>query len=133
MTTSFLLRLTTLVVAFTLSLRHVNAHQDDFSVAAYLPDYRFYINVNATAYFLTDLILFSIQPSLSDDLSKGCCLSKDHYRIARQARAYKREQGHGELRLWVAVGGGGRSDAFAIIAPDKDKRTKLIDQLIELW
>lgn len=102
---------------------------NDFIVAAYLPDYRFYINVNNTAPFLTDLILFSLQPTLD-----GCCLGEDHYRIVREAQAYKRQH-HGEkseLRLWVAVGGGGRSDGFAEIAADKEKRTKFLQSLIDL-
>lgn len=120
-----------LTVLNLFSLFHcINAQANSFSIGAYLPDYRFYINVNATMPFLTDLVLFSLQPTTTLD---GCCLNNDHYRIARQAQSYKREHGYGELRLWVAVGGGGRSDGFATIASDLEKRTQLIDQLISLW
>lgn len=62
----------------------------EFVVGGYLPDYRAYINVNATAPFLTDLILFSVKPS-----GDGCCLGENHYRLAREAQAYKQERGYG--------------------------------------
>jgi hypothetical protein len=100
----------------------------EFVVGGYLPDYRAYINVNATAQFLTDVMLFSIQ--LSGD---GCCLGERHYRLAREAQAYKQEQDYGSLRLWVTVGGGGRSDLFRGTAVDDAKRKQLISDLVELW
>jgi len=104
----------------------------DFSIAGYLPDYRSYIDVNATAPFLTDLILFSIEPrTLATHLEGTCCLGENHYRIARLAQIYKKERG-AELRLWVSVGGGGRSEAFASIVADQDKRTNFIQELIQL-
>jgi hypothetical protein len=109
-----------------LCLQSVKARE--FVVGGYLPDYRAYINVNATAQFLTDVILFSVQPS-----GDGCCLGEHHYRLAREAQAYKQEQGYGSLRLWVAVGGGGRSDLFRGTAVDDEKRKQLIDDLVQLW
>jgi GH18 family chitinase len=71
-------------------------------------------------------MLFSIEPSLN-----GCCLNEDHYHIARQAQLYKQEQS-GKLRLWVTVGGAGRSDGFASIAFDSNKRGSFIDDMIHL-
>jgi len=56
--------------------------EEDFVVAAYLPDYRAYINVNNTAPFLTDLILFSME--LSEDGELGpCCSNPHHFEQAR--------------------------------------------------
>lgn len=78
---------------------------DEFKISGYIPDYRFYINLNNTAPFLTDLILFSVDPFMR------CCLHKDQYTIARKARAFK-EENEGSLNLWLSVGGGGRSDGF---------------------
>jgi len=83
---------------------------DDWIVSGYLPDYRFYINVNATAAIgLTDLILFSLEPpSLS-----GCCLHQDnHWPIAQQAVAFSQERTSNSLKLWLTVGGAGRSMGF---------------------
>ena len=81
-------RLVVLLLVF-LAL-HAGGQGQEFVVGGYLPDYRAYINVNATAPFLTDLILFSIQPS-----GDGCCLDENHYRLAREAQAYKQKRGHG--------------------------------------
>jgi len=103
-----------------------------FRVAGYLPDYRFYIDANATAPFLTDMYLFSIEPppcSSSSPKTKslldGCCLDRDKLDVAEKARAYKREQQQRQqqknsaddgdienLKVWVTIGGGGRSDHF---------------------
>jgi GH18 family chitinase len=109
------------------TLRVFAQDENTFRIAAYLPDYRFYINVNATAPFLTDLILFSIEPSLN-----GCCLSQEKYQIARHAQDYKQEHQNKRLRLWVTVGGGGRSDGFAGIAFDETKRDRFINEMVTL-
>lgn len=103
------------------------AQERDFSIAAYLPDYRSYISVNATAPFLTDLLLFSISPD-----SGGCCLSEDHYRIARQAQSFKQQYSNARLRLWVTVGGGGRSEGFRNIVSDETGRARFVDSMVHL-
>jgi chitinase len=118
---------------------------ESFAVAAYLPDYRlgsaFAANLNASALHLTDLILFSVapRPNLSERLMLSmCCLSSDHYEMARQARAHKDLQlGHldnksdsSSLKLWVTVGGGGRSDQFPL--HDSAKGAKLTAALVDL-
>jgi hypothetical protein len=100
-------------------------------VAGYLPDYRFAINVNETASHLTDLILFSVQPH-SRGMVGGCCLDNEKYEVARQAKAYRAENGN-DLNLWVTVGGAGRTDAFSGIAEDSAKRKRLIQGMIRLW
>lgn len=119
-----------LLLKITIDVAAVQTKNDTpelFAIAAYLPDYRFYINTNQTAPFLTDLILFSIEPTIPSSTSDhyGCCLHPDHFQQARLAVLYKQEQlGQrlpiddrdelGEkLRLWVTIGGGGgRSQQF---------------------
>jgi hypothetical protein len=87
---------------------------EDFVVGAYLPEHRDYIQVNQSAPFLTDLHLFSAAPGekMGEKQLNNCCLNDHHYNIARQAKAYKAEQGLGDLRLWLTVGGAGRSEHF---------------------
>lgn len=112
---------------------------DDFIIAGYLPGYRSYINVNNTARLLTDLILFSIEPNNLGELEGGCCLEESHYQLARDARAHKKEHYYyyvsnnkEQLKLWISIGGAGRSDAFRHIAANKSKRATFIQNLISL-
>mmetsp|Transcript_8398 Transcript_8398/g.23275 ORF Transcript_8398/g.23275 Transcript_8398/m.23275 type:complete len:385 (-) Transcript_8398:1418-2572(-) len=99
--------------------------EDDFVVAGYLPDYRFYIgdSLNEVVMKLTDLYLFStdFDPDatdgmFSDDNPNVCCINEDHLKIAKDAKdyrekLYKAPQGQG-LKLWLTVGGAGRSNGF---------------------
>lgn len=87
------------------SLRHavstdgrLKPKEDSFVIAGYLPEYRFYININNTAASLTDLILFSMAPDNQGQLS-SCCLESQHFEQARQARAYKKEHFPGMLSV----------------------------------
>ena len=123
-----------------------------FIVGGYLPDYRFYINVNSTAIHLTDIMLFSLTPESvlkyhaaikagdnpSPD-SGGCCLSSNHYEQIRKAKSYKREQQQqpqqqddvNDLRLLLTVGGGGRSDGFAEFV--ENRQNEFVNGLVQLW
>lgn len=123
---------------------NAKAKAEPFAVAAYLPDYRlggaFAEHLNASAVHLTDLILFSVspRPNLSERLMLSmCCLSSNHYEMARQARAHKDLQEGGphenessSLKLWVTVGGGGRSEQFPL--HDSAKGAKLAAALVDL-
>jgi chitinase len=108
----------------------------DFSISGYLPDYRFYIDVNQTAPFLTDLQLFSVtpKPQFGARMLKQCCLEPHHYEKARQAVAYgkKISKGKESLNLWVTVGGAGRSSGFAAISKDPEKQKQFLAALLEL-
>lgn len=97
-----------------LTTRAVEAQEDRMSVAGYLPDYRFYIDLNQTALFLDDLYLFSVQvdPSLGEKMLQGCCLGQDHLVKAKQANAYKLQVTGRPLAQWLTIGGGGRSEGF---------------------
>lgn len=65
--------------------------EDNLIRAGYLPDYRASsINLNEAVMHLTDLILFSIQPTFSGSIQKStCCLDESIYARARAARQYK--------------------------------------------
>jgi GH18 family chitinase len=99
-----------------------------FRVAGYLPDYRIHgINLNVTMEKLDDLYLFSLSPNakLGSKMFSICCLHSDHYAKARQGVAHAAAMGK-KVKLWVTVGGGGRSDSF-LEAPDT-----MIQSLLEL-
>lgn len=112
----------------------INSQQDDnFIVSGYLPEYRSYINVNASSMYLTDILLFSLSPEAVSK-SDGCCLSKEHYDLIRQSRLYKQERQNKKLRLFLTVGGAGRSDGFAqVIGGDPNSQATFVNKLIQLW
>lgn len=94
-----------LLLAFHLAL--ATEEPDEFVVGAYLPDYRFYIDIQANLLYLTDLYLFSYAPPLGD-----CCLSEEeHWPKINEAVA------DNSTMVWLTVGGGGRSDFDAIDEP----------------
>jgi len=100
----------------------VSANEDDqensssFRIAGYLPDYRFGsgIDLNATAALVDDIYLFSLSPQtqLGPQMFSLCCLKPDDYQQAREARAHARNSHNREIKLWVTVGGAGRSHNF---------------------
>ena len=94
------------------------AENDNLAVAGYLPDYRFYIDLNQTALFLDDLYLFSVQldPARGENMLKGCCLDKDHLQKTKQANSYKLQVAGRQLTQWLTIGGGGRSDGFQALS-----------------
>ena len=112
---------------------------DEFIVAGYLPDYRSYMNINATSLHLTDVMLFSLTPEAvtryAESLSAaGCCLSENHYLLLRKARSYKFEQTKSRLRLFITIGGGGRSDGFgSIVTGSPSDRHQFLLGLIKIW
>ena len=110
---------------------------NDLVVAGYLPDYRTYINVNASSSLLTDLYLFSIEPARDGSVQGNnvCCLGKDHFRLLQQAKANSRNGAHRRrpLRVWVTIGGGGRSHHFPGIVGNDDFRKRFLGGLEKLW
>lgn len=101
-------------------------------IAGYLPDYRSYINVNNTAILLTDLILFSLEPSPDGTLEGRCCLGSSHYQLAREARSYRAEASKGSLKIWLTVGGAGRSEGFRAFSKSQTGRDLFASNLVEL-
>ena len=148
-TMRFLLLLLIVTAARTRALDKDDA---PFIVGGYLPDYRSYINVNSTAIYLTDIMLFSLTPESilqydaaiksggdtpSDDNSGGCCLSSHHYEQIRKAKSYKREEqlqqrdNVNDLPLLLTVGGGGTSNAFADFVVNH--QNEFVNGLVQLW
>jgi GH18 family chitinase len=101
-------------------------------VAAYLPDYRDDVNINNTATLLTDLYLFSIDPDSEGNLEGRCCLQKHHYQRAREARAHRHHFHPQPLKLWVSIGGAGRSSGLPSIAASPNKRKAFLKNLLKL-
>lgn len=99
-------------ILFAFFLFTANVIDADFRIAGYLPDYRFdsSFDINASAAVLDDLYLFSLAPQtqLGPNMFKACCLQEKHFLAAREAV----EATDGRLRVWVTVGGGGRSHKF---------------------
>lgn len=90
----------------------VAALASSFRIAGYVPDYRFGgINLNHTVDLVDDLYLFSLMPQtqLGAQMFKVCCLQPGYYEQARQAVAHARDTLGKEVKLWVTVGGAGRS------------------------
>ena len=114
----------------------------DFVIGGYLPEYRSYINLNATASHLTDLMLFSLAPGtiLSSRSGDWCCLSSEHYDLIRKARSYKLEQQalprqkETRIRLLITIGGGERSLGFRdIVMGSSNIRNQFFQRLVKLW
>ena len=145
-----LLLLVLLIVTVRASTRALDKDDAPFIVGGYLPDYRSYINVNSTAIYLTDIMLFSLTPESilqyyaaikaggdTPSDSSGCCLSSHHYEQIRKAKSYKREQlqkqrdNVNDLRLLLTVGGGGRSNGFADFVVNR--RNEFVNGLVQLW
>lgn len=100
------------VVAFGADTDIDSASSSSIIIGGYLPDYRDYVDVNSTAVYLTDMMLFSLTPStilqeysdppkIGEDETRdgdrrggggGCCLSSRHYDTMRRARSYEREE-----------------------------------------
>mmetsp|Transcript_3186 Transcript_3186/g.4836 ORF Transcript_3186/g.4836 Transcript_3186/m.4836 type:complete len:321 (+) Transcript_3186:30-992(+) len=101
-------------------------------IAGYLPDYRSYINVNNTAILLTDLILFSVEPSADGTLEGQCCLGSSHYQLAREASSSRVESSKSALKIWITVGGAGRSEGFRTFSKSQAGRDAFVSNLLQL-
>lgn len=76
----------------------------EFIVAGYLPDYCTHVNITSATEYLTDLILFSIQPTFEGELDQ-CCLKPLQMKAAASIT---------NTRIWVTIGGMKRSQAFPL-------------------
>jgi len=101
-------------------------------VAGYLPEYRSSVNVNNTATLLTDLILFSLDPGPDGILEGRCCLEDSHYKLAREARSHRAQFSSKPLKIWITVGGAGRSESFLAISKSETKRDLFLSNLVHL-
>jgi GH18 family chitinase len=107
----------------------------EFIVAGYYPDYRSYVNVNNTATQLTDLILFSIEPNgvlEANPVEGQCCLGESHFKLAREARTHRNHFIRTPLKLWVSIGGAGRSSGFKNLVSTESKQVSFARNLVDL-
>lgn len=120
-----------------------NSEDIDFAIAGYLPDYRIrsYIYpqvsdekiTSTTKPPLTDLMIFSLQPHPRGFFS--CCLEEDHYELVEKfvnSFAPSPFPSSPSMRIWVTLGGGGRTSAFPEICADSKLRQRLIGSVINL-
>ena len=114
----------------------------DFAIAGYLPDYRIrsylYPQINDKKKVprkppMTDLIVFSLQPHPRGFFS--CCLEQDHYELVEQfvnSTVLSPFSPSPSVRVWVTLGGGGRTEAFPEICASNRLRQRLVGSVITL-
>lgn len=98
-----------------LAVAQVPAHHTStqFRIAGYLPDYRTFDATQANS--LTDLIIFSAQPTESGDLDLSRLAKTDWAQLLAAKRKHK-------LRIILCVGGWERSTHFAKVAASEKLR-----------
>jgi len=105
------------------------AQSQEFVIAGYLPDYRLYIDLNHAAQYLSDVMLFSVEPSADGSLS-GCCVGADHFNALKTAEEWKENSLSSPLHRWITVGGGGRSNHF--VGAIRQNPSQLVQSVIDL-
>lgn len=106
----------------------VTSSNQRFIISGYWPEFRTDYDINATALYLTDLMLHSIEPTPDGNIT-NCCLDEINYDLAQLAKAYKKEMTGEDLRIWIAVGGWGRSNGFESILEDAATKKKFLMNL----
>lgn len=96
----------------------VPADEPEFVVAGYLPDYRIADWSNETGP-VTDLILFGMAAPANGVFDPSAS-SKEHIAIVREVKA------NSKCRLLFTVGGWKKSEGFAVLAGDSQRRTNFI-------
>lgn len=94
-----------------------------FRVVGYLPDYRIAGIDPAVGKLVTDVIYFSL-PLTADGGLERTAFTDGESRLLRAIRE------HG-ARVHVSLGGGDRSQHFASVAADREKRSRLIEAVVE--
>ena len=134
---------------------------DRFVVGGYLPNYRLPVlqdmmdainsdkstaactNKKKNRMPLTDLMLFSIEPSSKGTIDGECCLGDGHFRSARELKeSLKTKNGEDNgaddddeqstLNVWLTLGGAGRTESFGEICADEVLTEVFIDAVSDL-
>ena len=117
-------------------------NDDGFVLAGYLPDYRLraYLDQQRNAAKkkpttspITDLIIYSLQPHARGFF--GCCLQEDHYELVEEfvnTTINLPFESEPSMRVWVTLGGGGRTEAFPEICASNRLRQRLIGSVMTL-
>lgn len=101
------------------------ADPNSFRVAAYLPDYRAVNFDPKSASLLTDLILFSAEPTANGSLD----LSRFRKTPWADLRAFKTK---GRVRLWLCVGGWERSKHFPAVVASEATRAEFVKSAVKV-
>ena len=99
-----------------------------FRVAGFYPDYyadEFPIS-SISFGKLTDIIYFSVYPNPNGFLDLSSINQKDPNTMADVVQAAKDHN----VKVWISVGGAGRSQNFESVVSDPVKRTTLVNQLV---
>jgi len=96
-----------------------------FRIVGYLPEYRFSRFDAGHAATLTDLILFAIEPTREGEIDLGK-LKNAPWPMLKEFKTRHR------IRLWICMGGWGRSDNFAEAVRSESRREHLIQSCVRL-
>ncbi|MCP4639149.1 MAG: hypothetical protein GY851_01880 [bacterium] len=96
----------------------------DFAIIGYLPEYQWANVPPETGRYLTDVILFSIEPREDGTLDSGRATTE----FVARVQDMKRQHG---TRILVALGGWGRSTGFGAMATDKTLRSRFVSELTD--
>lgn len=95
-------------------------------VAAYLPEYRWYIDLEATLHCcVSDLILFSVSPKENGSIDDHWIPPENIARARRAADAVPDRV----VNILLCVGGAGRSSAFAKATSTANRRRRFVENL----
>ncbi len=94
----------------------------DFGVVGYLPEYEWENTPASAGQYLTDVILFSLEPRVDGSLDAGRATPGFTAALKAMKRAYG-------TRILVALGGWGRSTGFGPMATDEGKRQRFVSEL----
>lgn len=96
--------------------------ETNFGIIGYLPEYRMSSIPESVGEMVTDLIFFSLEPTIAGGLENSRFTPEIALKLSRI-----REKG---CRIHVAVGGWGRSSGFAGLARNETLRSAFIDQVL---
>ena len=97
----------------------------EFTVSLYIPEYRMGgFNFNKIMRDGTHAIMFSLEPTRAGRISEGRHVPAEH--LARATAARDKNGG----KVFVSVGGAGRSDAFPYVTSSAKLRQQLVGDLI---
>lgn len=127
-TMSNLLLATAAVILVIISSTIITAASQAFAIVGYAPEYRLqHVNNHAAAILprLTDIVLFSVETDGMGNL-------RELRRVLPPPKHIRTAAANGSLRVFVSVGGGGRSAGFPAMVASSDARKLFVKNTLEL-
>lgn len=122
-------------VLLLISLNFLLFVKGDIEIVGYVPDYRVRsLDVDYTFSKATDIILFSVEPSIDPQNKETMMNGFNNGRIPPPKEVLDRMLAAKEkygTRLLVGIGGAGRSSAFSAVLMDRHLRQKFVNALID--